>query len=420
MARSRFIRLLAALALVAAACGTESAETSTTTTTLGRPATTTPDTSTTTSGTNGGKASDEVQAQIDQLIVEAQQIRGLELLEPIDVVLLNDDEYGTRFAEILEEDLAQEDVDAINALLRALGIIAPDDDYRDLIEIYLTSGTGGFYDSETGELVVRLPGDELGPQARSVVIHEVVHALQDQHFTLLDERRDLEGDPAYVSLAITEGDALLREATYVQSLSLREQAQYVAEFSEIDLSPLEALPGYILNSLQSPYLDGFTFYNQVGIDNINAQFADPPESSEQLLDLDKYRRDEQPVPVTLPELELDGYELWFEAPAGQRDIEYILLDGIGPDAALEAARGWGGDLNQVYNKGADEGGYVLRYVGDTKKDAEELEAAFLSFIDALVPDDSYTLVERDGIEVLVIIASDPALGPTLKAGFSGT
>lgn len=420
MARSRFLSLLAALALVAAACGSSSAETSTTTTTLGRPATTTPqESSTTTSGPNGSVASDEVQAQIDQLIVEAQQIRGLELLEPIEVVLLNDDEYAARFAEILEEDLAQEDVDAINALLRALGIIAPDDDYRELIEIYLTSGTGGFYDSETGELVVRLPGDELGPQARSVVIHEVVHALQDQHFTLLDERRDLEGDPAYVSLAITEGDALLREATYVQSLSLREQAQYVAEFSEIDLSALDTLPGYILNSLQSPYIDGFTFHNQVGIDNINAQFADPPESSEQLVDLDKYRRDEQPVPVTLPELELDGYDLWFAAPAGQRDIEYLLLDGIGPDAAAEAARGWGGDINRVYNKGEDEAVYVLSYVGDTKKDAEELAAAFNLFIDTLVPADSYTLVERDGTEVLVIIASDPSIGPQLATAFNG-
>lgn len=417
MARSRFHGLLASLALVAAACGGSSAEsTSTTTTTLGRPATTTPTESTTAPG--GGATSDEVQAQIDELIVEAQQLRGLELLEPIEVLLLNDDDYQARFVEILEEDLAQEDVDAINALLRALGIIAPDDDYRELIEIYLTAGTGGFYDSETGELVVRLPAGELGPQAKSVVIHEVVHALQDQHFDLLDDRQDLEGDPAYVSLAISEGDALLREASYVQSLSLREQARYVAEFSDIDLSALDALPGYILNSLQSPYLDGFAFHNQIGLDNIDEQFVDPPESSEQLLERDKYLRDEQPIEVTLPDFELEGYELWFDAPAGQRDIEYMLVDGIPSDVALRAARGWGGDRNRVYNRGAEEAVYVLSYVGDTKQDAEELEEGFELFIDALVPDGSFTLVERDEANVLVIIASDPSVGPQLRAAFS--
>ena len=422
MARSRIAGLLAALALIAAACGGAAAETtSTTTTTLGRPATTTPTSppSSTPGGTGGNAQSDAVQQQVDELIVEAQQIRGLELLEPIDVVLLNDEEYGARFEEILEEDLAQDDVDAINALLRTLGIIDPDDDYRQLIEIFLTTGTGGFYDSDTGELVVRLVADELGPQARSVVIHEVVHALQDQHFQLLDDRQELEGDPAYVSLAITEGDALLREATYVQSLSLREQAQYVADLADIDLSPLDALPGYIINSLQSPYLDGFAFYNRIGIDNIDAQFTDPPESSEQLLEPGKYERDEQPRTVTLPDLDLPGYELWFDAPAGQRDIEYILLDGVSPDLASDAARGWGGDRNRVYNKGDEEAIYLLSYLGDTKRDAEELAAGFEAFIDNLVPADSFTLVEHADDEVIVIIASDPELGPQLTAALTG-
>ena len=420
MARLRFLALLAALALVAAACGGsgDAGDDSTTTSTLGRPATTSPTTGGTTDNTGGADVPDEVQERIDELIIEAQQIRGLDFLAPVNVILLSDAEYQARFAEIVDEELAEEDVQAINALLRTLGIIEPDDDYRDLLETFLSAGTGGFYDPDTEELVVRLAAGELGPQAESVVIHELVHALQDQHFELLDAREDLDRDPAYVAQAIIEGDALLREATYVQSLSLTEQAKYVREISDIDLSALDTLPGYIINSLQAAYLDGFLFHQQVGLDAVDDQFINPPDSSEQLIEPGKFQRDEQPKAATLPAFNLPGYELWFDAPAGQKDLELMLTDGVGAGRAAEAASGWGGDINRVYNAGDEEAAYVLLYVGDTKKDAEELEAAFVDFIAALVPDDVYTFVDRNEDRVLVIIASDPAIGPALQTAFS--
>ncbi len=413
MARIRFLAILAALALFASACGSaSSADATTTSTTMLRTATTTPGT------TTPGRAVDPaIQDRIDELMIEAQQIRGLEFLEPVDVVLLTDEEYQARFAEIIEEELAEEDIQAINALLRVLGIIEADDDYRALVETLFSAGTGGFYDPETEELVVRLVGGGFGPYAESVVIHELVHALQDQHFELLDNE-DLEGDASYVASAIIEGDALLREATFVQSMSLRDQAAYFAEVSGIDLSALDTLPGYIVESFQSAYLDGFMFHQQIGLDEIDAQFVDPPESSEQLLDADSYLSDEQPRSVTLPEYEVPGYEVWFDAPAGQKDLELLLTDGISATEAINAAKGWGGDWNRVYNDEDRGAVYVLSYVGDSKADAEQLEAAFNAYIAVKVPDGAFTLVERADDEVLVIIASDPALGPGLEAALS--
>lgn len=412
MVHPRILILLAALALIAGACSGDSiVESTATTPTTARPATTTPG--------NGGTdvARDEIQARIDELIIDAQQIRDLEFLRPVDVILLTDEEYQARFREIIDEEFAREDVDAINALLRMLGIIQPTDDYLQLIETLLTAGTGGFYDPDTEELVVRLIGDDFGPYAESVVIHELVHALQDQHFDLLDNE-DLEGDPSYVASAIIEGDALLREVTYVQAMSLADQAAYLAASADFDLSALDTLPEYIVESFTSAYLDGFFFHQEIGLDEIDSQFTDLPESSEQLLDSDKYRRDEQPREVVLPDFELPGYTLWFDAPAGQKDLELLLTDGIGATGAVRAAEGWGGDVNRVYNVGDEDAVYVLKYLGDTKADAEQLEAAFVEYIDNMVSDDAFTLVERNADAVLVIIASDPALGPSLRAAFS--
>ena len=128
MARPRFFSLLAALALLAGACSGDSiVESTATTPTTARPATTTPGNG----GDNGAR--DGIQARIDELIIEAQQIRDLEFLSPVEVILLNDDDYQARFREIIDEEFATEDVEAINALLRMLGIIQPEDDYLQLI-----------------------------------------------------------------------------------------------------------------------------------------------------------------------------------------------------------------------------------------------------------------------------------------------
>ena len=184
------------------------------------------------------------------------------------------------------------------------------------------------------------------------------------------------------------------------------------------LSALDTLPGYIVNTFQSVYLDGFTFHQQIGLDEIDGQFLDPPESSEQVLDADSYEQDEQPREVTLPDFAIPGYEVWFDAPAGQKDLELILSDGVSPTDAINAAQGWGGDWNRVYNAGEDDAVYVLSYLGDSKADAEQLADAFSDYIDAMVPSEAYTLVERDEDAVLVIIASDPTLGPELEAAFT--
>ena len=199
---------------------------------------------------------------------------------------------------------------------------------------------------------------------------------------------------------------------------MRSDAHAVTSSQDIDLSALDSIPGYIRNSLEAPYLDGFQFYQLIGIDSVDEQFQDPPESSEQLLSQTAYLRDEQPIEVTLPDLDLPGYELWFDAPAGQKDLELMLSDAIPAPDAQRAADGWGGDINRVYNAGEEEAVYVLKYVGDTKQDAEELEAAFREFIDELVADGSYTFVERTDADLLVMIASDPSVGPQLEAAFS--
>lgn len=418
MRHVRPLVLFAVVALFAAACGGVNGDpASTTTTAPGRTATTAESSTTTTVPGETSLENDAIQEQIDELIVEAQQIRNLEFLEPVEVVLLSNDAYQARIKELIAEELTQDEIDAENALFRMLGIIGPEESMKDVFDTLFSTGTGGFYDPETGELVVRVVGDELGPQAKSVVIHELVHALQDQHFDLLDESDDLEGDAAYVATVIIEGDALLREVTYVESLSLSEQAEYFADFADIDLTALDDLPQYVVNSLQEPYLDGFFFHQRAGLDRVDDLFTDLPESSEQILDGDKYAADEQPIEVTLPELDLDGYEVYTSGVLGQKDIQLLLTEAVGTGEAEEAAAGWGGDAFRVYTRGDSDAVFVLSYVGDSRRDAEELADGFERYWAEMAPDGVFNSVSQDGATVSVIAGTDVSLRSDLEATF---
>ena len=111
-----------------------------------------------------------------QTFVEAA--RGLRFLEPVDVAVLGDAAFRRTLAggRALEEPEAEVAI----GVLRALGLVGPGDD---LASAQLDVDTvAGFYDTETKELVVR--GARLTPFVRQVLVHELTHALDDQHFDL--------------------------------------------------------------------------------------------------------------------------------------------------------------------------------------------------------------------------------------------
>ena len=122
--------------------------------------------------------------------------------------------------------------------------------------------------------------------------------------------------------------------------------------------------------------------------------------------------------VDLPELELDGYETYLDSSMGQKDLELLLSEAIGQKQAEVAAAGWGGDRLRIYNRGRDDAVFVLAYRGDSTADAAELVAAFREYQEAMVPSSSFSLIESDGAEVLVVFASDNTLNSQLRTAFS--
>jgi hypothetical protein len=424
----RSLGTVIAVALLAASCGGNAVNSTLTTTTAlpGRPATTVPGQQATTTTTALSQSTtttvlvdpEAIAKQIEELKAVTADLRGLEFLQPVEVRLLTDDEYQARVLALVDEELTAEDIAADAAWLRLLGVIGPETDLKALYTRLFSGATGGFYDPETNELVVRLSRGTLGPYAQSIVVHELTHALQDQHYDLLDQRRELEGDELFVATAISEGDATIQAALFVNELGVRDRARYLSELQDAvdSLTALADIPEYLFNSLQQPYDDGTYFQLDHGPDRIDETFANLPDSSEQIRNVTKYLIDEQPsTPTPIPDLSYPGYELTHDTVMGEADIELLLAPEVGASVAAEAAAGWGGDRVRIYSRDGTDAVFVVSYRADGAADAEEFAEAWSRFFERVLLPGTYGEVERSGDRVMVVAASDGSLGPELDA-----
>ena len=167
----------------------------------------------TTAGTtpNGNEAA--LLEEVARLSSFVEAARGLTFKEPVAVHLADDAEFeDLLFATVTDEDWA--DMEASAASLEALGLVEPGIDMRATMTDLLGAGVLGYYDTETGELVLR--GGEINPLVQSTLVHELTHAIDDQRFELdrpeLDEATDESG---FGFSALVEGNASSRRAGVV-------------------------------------------------------------------------------------------------------------------------------------------------------------------------------------------------------------
>lgn len=442
------LTLLSAVVALLAACGgqadwpTTTAATTTTVTTLAATSTTAGTTTTTAATTTTGATTTstlplgDTPADIRALISITEELRGRRFLEPVEVTVLSTEELAARVRTNLAEDLEPEELAVEQAFGRMLGILPADVDLAAAIADLYAEQVGGFYDSDTGELVVA--GDEdLSPLARTIIVHELVHALADQHFGLGDALDALVDAGRYHEAAalqaLAEGDATYFQIVYLQErLSAEEQMEAVLESLEADTTVLDSLPGWIGEDLAFPYEWGFGFVERLveegGIGAVDQAYELLPTTVEQIMHPNAYFTREPARPVELGAAALEGYEVFEEGEFGEWNILLYLLDGIGDGDATIAAGGWGGDAYRLYWDGTRVA-FAYLFEGDVPRDADELGPALVDSLEesmavgAPVGDDeagttvlegqAYAFVQVAGGRVLLVAAGDPAVGRAL-------
>jgi hypothetical protein len=288
-------------------------------------------------------------------------LRELAALGPVNGRIISRDEMVQRVEHSLDTEIPPEVVSASGEILFALGTVPASYDYRSGLLSVMRAELLGFY--EPREKTMFLGGDLHGQELDATLWHELVHALQDQHYGLgkLLVWSDDAGDWQGAVHALAEGDAT---SAMVDGL-FADRGMRAPDLpdSMMDLqSALSAgtvgqVPPIVKRSVEAPYLDGLAFVNALrrrgGWAAVAAAWQRLPASTEQILHLDKYDSAEPPEPLpALPPSALGPTRVVYSDVYGEETLRILFEEWMPARAAREAASGWAGDRVSTFSDGA--------------------------------------------------------------------
>jgi hypothetical protein len=372
----------------------------------------------------------ELEDLAERLSKKVEEARNLHFAAPVKKGVLDEEGLREQLDREFEEDVKPDELEAKEIAFELMGLIPAGSDLTQLERELLLSGLGGFYDAKRKQLFL-LESTAGSPEAATALAHELCHALDDQHFDLeslddqLEEAAPHNDDRAFALGALTEGSAtaiefalgldpeMADEGSRVEADAMGgdegdsemeaeadDEAAAAEDMGAVEEDP--TFPEILIRPLMEQYIGGhrflaketWPFLPRVDTDSIDAAFANPPLSSEQILHPEKYwdpaRRDD-PKEIILPDLtkslgagwrkvgenvlgELGVAILTTPSPSEERDDSPRFAPTI-PEALRQStpeAEGWGGDLYVVYRGPGDAKLVVWASVWDSEDDAQEM------------------------------------------------
>jgi hypothetical protein len=290
-----------------------------------------------------------------------EELRGLSFEYPVDPKLLSSGPFEARFRRLVLSGYTPRAADADGRLLAALGMVPPGTDMRRLAA-RSARHVSGFYDPATDDILVRADDAELNAVDWMVLVHEMEHALVDQHFGLAmsDTYRPGQGDERLATLALTEGDATLTMQLFLLSLTPELQRELPRGLIVDPFGDLAGVPEYIQREILFPYGKGLEFacylYTTGGWSAINQAYRTPPATTSQILFPERYADGEDaetpPPPGTLHgpwrsvgTRSIGAVDLLFLF----RAVEGPVYEGV--SSPLAGASSWNGGVAHVWKDG---------------------------------------------------------------------
>jgi hypothetical protein len=284
--------------------------------------------------------------------------------------LISRDEVTKYLTQKFDEDESVKRMQRAELVLKKFGLLDRDFHLRSFMLSLLTEQIAGFYDNKTKTVNLL---DWIEPdEQKSVLAHELTHALQDQKVNLTkwsdvslndtsrnvkDDNKHLQADEAETAReAVAEGQAMAVFVDYTLKPTGRTLADTPPEVmaklkdstSDTSSSPVMArAPLLLQESLLFPYSDGLAFEQSVLVKGgKEAAFAgvltNPPSSSFEILHPEAYMM-HTPVPVLrLPDIHplIDAeYEPYDLGVMGELDVRILaelfggreMANGLSPD-----------------------------------------------------------------------------------------
>lgn len=357
---------------------------------------------------------DAALARVAQIMPRLAKVRELSFDRDIPRAYQSIEEFRAFERAQIAKELPADNAEDASAALFHIGLLPKPGNLAALEEQAFASQAGAYYESGAKKFfLVMVPASDLMLDTLSA--HELTHGLQDQHFDLtkfLPSGNALDADELVARRCLVEGDATFTmflfaldtmggDAKPNMAKMLRAQLDQFATMSPEDLlrqnvlgltakldpelktslDQLDEMPSTVLVPIVDEYFRGAQLiaatHERGGWKAVDALYADPPESTEQVLHpstkLFPHRDHPHRVAIAKP---TDGTEV-ASLVFGELQWQIYFQLWLPAQKAI-ASEGWGGDRVSVVKRG--DGTLVARIatVWDTQQDADELHTAYVA------------------------------------------
>ncbi len=337
----------------------------------------------------------QVRAVVDSLLPRLQVLAGLSAERPIRIGYRTRAEVRGYILRQLDRDLPPPVLTGIQETYAALGLIPDTMNLRRLLVDVYTEQVGGYYDPQT-KTFYTVEGTPPG-QLRTVLAHELVHALQDQHVdldSLVSRKRG--NDRQTAAQAAVEGQATAVMFAVVMGATdparlpdLAAQLGPALEAQNAQFPVFRRAPLVIREGMLFPYLQGASFVQALWRARAPRGGGAPPggwpapldsllpQSTEQVMHPDSFLRvpRDNPTELRLGATPDPRWRTTYEDGLGEAETGIVLRQHLGA-GATRAAAGWDGDRFRLLQGPAGERALVWYSVWDTPAAADGFADAY--------------------------------------------
>ncbi len=263
----------------------------------------------------------------DDIARQVEEYRGLTFKRPFMRRLIHRDQVKDFLRRDMEREMPEEEMDKMVRVMSEFGLLRRDADIMEMFEGFMEAGAAAFYKPNTGTFYLIEGKNDRGD--RPIVFHELIHALEDQHFDLTTMQKTFEqdSDGGMGVKGLVEGSAERMTNRYTEAnpddLKAMMAAQMNPEMMQRQMQMMQEVPPFLIAAMGLyPYKNGAIYLNSIGLETseaLDVVFHDPPVSTEQVLHPEKYGVD-YPHRVAAPDLEAalgDGWEVLDDDSMGE-------------------------------------------------------------------------------------------------------
>ncbi len=321
--------------------------------------------------------------QVDEMVTALSEITGWTINKKVPAKMLGKDTFRRYVETRMKETSSNEQQRAEELTLKMFGFIPQDFNLvKETVDL-VSEQAAAFYDYNKKRLFI-LDSTAEGAEQRVALVHELAHALADQHHPLGKYLRkgSPNDDASTARQAVMEGQATWLTWAYVAKRNGGKAEVPQAMIDQLTKSTgadgnefpvFNKAPLYLRESLVFPYNEGLRFqdavYRKLGRAGFDAVFDHAPLSTQQIMHPDAYFDNRKPDDLKLPAARdvFDKQSRQFKALAegslGELDDSLLLRQFIDEKEAVDAASHWRGGAFRLYES-KHEKHPVLNFVSE--------------------------------------------------------